>query len=118
MGGCEPQIEDIVKLKKSGSGWWGLVGGQVGVRVGRGFDDVNQELKVLLKEHKGILQLITYSKKYENGGPQPSRVIENERKLKEIWKYCVPLSGFEPRTLRLEVLHLTTRLRVLSHITG
>ena len=59
FGGCEPQIEDIVKLKKSGSGWWGLVGGQVGWGLVGGSTNVNQELKVLLKEHKGILQLIT-----------------------------------------------------------
>ena len=23
MGGCEPRIEDIIKLKKSGTGWLG-----------------------------------------------------------------------------------------------
>ena len=43
--------------------------------------NVKQELKVLLKEYNGILLLKTV--KNENGGPQPSRVIENEKKLKE-----------------------------------
>ena len=92
------------------------MGVQSGVRsgaVGRGSTNVNQELKVLLKEHKGILQLITV-KKYENGGPH--RVIENERKLKKRGKNCVPLSGFEPRSLRVEVLHLTTRLKLQNGI--
>ena len=101
-GGFEPRIEDIIKRKKSGSGWWGSSWVRSGWGSVGGSTNVNQELKVLLKEHKGILQLITV--KYENGGPQPSRVIENERKLKERGKNCVPLSGFEPRTLRLEVL--------------
>ena len=48
-GGCEPQIEDIIKLKKSGSGWWGLVGGQVGVRVGRGFDECELRIESIVK---------------------------------------------------------------------
>ena len=39
MGKCEPRIEL----------------GDGGIGVG-GFGDVNQELKVLLKEHKGIVQ--------------------------------------------------------------
>ena len=62
---------------------------------------MKQELKVLLKEHIKRYFTINNSKKHENGGPHPSRVIENERKLKERGKNCVPLSGFEPRTLRL-----------------
>ena len=32
-GGCKPRIEDIIKLKKTGSG---MVGGPVGVQVGVG----------------------------------------------------------------------------------
>ena len=71
-----------------------MVGVQSGVRSGWGLvggsSNVNQELKVLLKEHKGILQLITV-KKYENRGPQPSQVIENERKLKERGEMCAPI---------------------------
>ena len=31
-------------------------------------------------------------------------------------KNCVTLSGFEPRTLRLEVLHLNTRLKLQNEI--
>ena len=148
MGGCEPRTEAIRKLKKV-VGW----------------TNVNQELKVLLKEHKDIfrgsraglvverripkrevgvrsslrspccilqqdtvtsqkvlviprkrwlrpdmtktvltgpqpkqtnkhkgnLQFIPV-KIYENRGPQPSRVIENERKLKERGKkLCAPI---------------------------
>ena len=76
--------------------------------------NVKQELKVLLKEYNGILLLKTV--KNENGGPQPSRVIENEKKLKERGEKCVPLSGLKPRTLSLEVLHLTTRLKLQNGI--
>ena len=94
-GGCEPRIEGIIKLKKSGSGWWGSSRGSGRGAVGRGSTNVTQELKVLLKEHKGILQLITVNK-YENGGPQPSRVIENERKLKKEGKIVCPHRGLNP----------------------
>ena len=56
------------------------------MKVG-GSTNVNQELKVLFKELK-----FNNSKTYENGGPQPSRVIGNERKLKEIGKnVCAPI---------------------------
>ena len=56
QGGCEPRIEVIVKMKKKSRGSGpGVGGGGWGIGVG-GFGDVNQELKVLLKEHKGIVQ--------------------------------------------------------------
>ena len=55
-GGCNPRIEAIVKLKKSGSGWWGdqsgvrsgwgLVGGSTNVVVVVFVELVTQELKV------------------------------------------------------------------------
>ena len=38
--------------------------------------------------------------------PQPSQVIEKEIEMKK----SVPLGGFEPTTLRLQVLHSSTRL--------
>ena len=43
----------------------GLVGGVV---RGRGFGYVNQELRVLLKEHKGIVQCCNKNNKKESGG--------------------------------------------------
>ena len=49
--GCEPRIEVIVKMQKEKSE--GVPSGGV---VVRGFGGVNQKLKVLLKEHKGIVQ--------------------------------------------------------------
>ena len=54
--------------------------------------NVNQELKVLLKEYNGILQLITVKTMKTGGGAQSSRIIENERKLKERGKkLCAPI---------------------------
>ena len=91
-GGCKPRIVGIIKLKKSGSGWWGTSlgsgrgGGWQGVRrMLLLLKLVTQELKVLIKEH--ITYFTIYNSKiYENGSPQPPRVIENERKFKEIGK--------------------------------
>ena len=74
-GGCEPRIEDIIKLKKSGSGWLGPVGDQVGVSVGRGSTNVNHVLKVLLKEHKGVLQLVTVNKR-KTGAHNPLGLLK------------------------------------------
>ena len=82
--------------------------------VGRGFDECETRIEGIIKSVYCILLLKTV--KDENGGPQPSRVIENEKKLKERGKKCVPLSGLEPRTLSLEVLHLTTRLKLQNGI--
>ena len=68
---------------------------------------MNQELKVLLKEHKGILQLITV-KNMKTGAHNSLGLLKiYERKLKKIWKNGV---------LRLEVLHLTTRLKLQNGI--
>ena len=47
VGGCEPRIEIIVKLKKFGVGWCQVMDGVGGVGEGRGRADVNQELKYL-----------------------------------------------------------------------
>ena len=91
-GGCEPQIEDIIKLKRSGSGWWRS---SRGVRSGRGFDECEPRIESIVKRAYRYFT-INKSKKYGNGGPQPSRVIKTERNLKEIWKNCVPLSGLNP----------------------
>ena len=44
--------------------------------------------------------------------PQPSQVGKREKKRKS-----VPRAGIEPRTLRLQVLHLTARLKLQSAIT-
>ena len=43
--------------------------------VGRGSTNVNQELKVLLKEHKGILQLITV-KNMKTGAHNPLGLLK------------------------------------------
>ena len=88
---------------------WGLVGGSTNVVVVVVVELVTQELKV---RHFTINNI----EKYENGGPQPSRVIENERKLEEIGKNCESLSGFEPRTLKLEFLHLTARFKLQNGV--
>ena len=99
-GGCEPRIEVIVKLKKrrwgSGSGGgYGRGSGQ-GSGVGRGSADVNQELKISFKVHKGIVQLIIIIKIIKRGrvcsmNPQPSQVIANEIKMKrKKEKKCAP----------------------------
>ena len=66
----------------------GVLGVQSGVRLGwgrkGGSTNVNKELKVLLKEHKYILQLITV-KNMKTGA-------HNERKLKERRKIlCAPI---------------------------
>ena len=63
------------KSEKVGVGWWGHVGDQVGAWVGRGSTNVNQELKVLLKEHKGILQLITV-KNMKTGARNPLGLLK------------------------------------------
>ena len=61
---------------------------------------MNQELKVLLKEHKGIK--VKNMKTWTHDPLGLLKMREN----------CVTLSEFETRTLRLEVLHLTTRLKL------
>ena len=57
LGGCEPRIEDIIKLKKSGSGWWGSSwggggGGSGRGGVGRGFDECEPRIKGIVKRAK------------------------------------------------------------------
>ena len=60
-GGCAPRIAVIVTMQKKVAGGGGLESGGEGVRsggigvAGLADPDVNQELKVLLKEHKGIV---------------------------------------------------------------
>ena len=76
-GGCEPQKEDIINLKKVGVGVvLGSSRGQFVVGLGRGSTNVNQEMKVLLKEHtKGILQLITV-KNMKTGAHNPLGLLK------------------------------------------
>ena len=68
QGGCEPRIEVIVKMQRKvgvdrgmGVGVWegdgvGWYGSGIWDRGGVGYGDVNQELKVLLNVHQGIVQ--------------------------------------------------------------
>ena len=49
-GGCEPRIEDIIKLKKVEVGVvWGPVGGQVVIGVGMGFDECEPRIESIVK---------------------------------------------------------------------
>ena len=94
-------------------GWWGW-----GIGL-RGLGDVNQELKVLLKEHKGIVLLYNfknnrnYDKKGECGEQGGGRFDQNhlklEKKTKTKKKKVETIAfgaGFEPTTLRLQIQHL------------
>ena len=48
-GGCEPRLEEIIKLKKSRSAGGGPVGGQVGVGVCRGFGKCEPKIESIVK---------------------------------------------------------------------
>ena len=71
--------------------WWGLEDGVgLGIGVG-GFENVNQELKVLLKEHKGIMYNFKNNKNNktskcgaQRGGrfdPKPSQSGEKDKQI-------------------------------------
>ena len=50
VGRCERRIEDIIKLKEVGVGVVGdLVGSQVGVGVGRVFDECEPRIEGIIK---------------------------------------------------------------------